>query len=151
LVAWDEAKGKKTYEAGTSDDIFKFPATAKTIWTKEGSDYGISVSAADKGFIPIAGITVTGVGIEQLTMDDGQLKIYPNPTTGELTIENGELSPEFNSGVNVDVYDVFGRNVLSHQLSTVNCQLSIKNLPSGIYFIRMQTENEVIIRKIVKN
>jgi hypothetical protein len=86
------------------------------------------------------------VGIDEWTIDNGQLKIYPNPTRGELIIENGELKIE-----NVEFDDVFGRNVLSHQFSTFNFQLSIFHLPSGIYFVRIQTDKGVITRKVVKN
>ena len=37
----------------------------------------------------------------------------PNPTTGELKIENGELKIE-----NVEVFDVYGRKLKSHHLIT---------------------------------
>jgi PKD repeat protein len=80
----------------------------------------------------------------------GSIVIYPNPTGGQLKIENGELKIE-----NVDVYDVFGRNVLSHQLSTFNFQLStqidISSLPSGVYFVRIKTEEGIVTKKMVKN
>jgi len=84
------------------------------------------------------------VGIGETT--NYELRIYPNPTTGELTIDNGQLTIN-----NVEIFDIYGRK----QLSIVNCQLSIKkmdisNLFSGIYFVKITTENEMIMKKVVK-
>jgi len=85
------------------------------------------------------------VGIGEIT--NCELRIYPNPTTGELTIDNGQLTIN-----NVEIFDIYGRK----QLSIVHCQLSIKkmdisNLFSGIYFVKITTENEIIMKKVVKH
>jgi hypothetical protein len=79
-------------------------------------------------------------------------KIYPNPTTGQLIIDNGQLTID-----NVEIYDVFGRKIVNYQLSIVNYQLSIVNsidishLPNGIYFLRIQTNDGVLTKKLIKN
>ena len=51
------------------------------------------------------------LGIEELRMENGEWRIYPNPTNGKLRIENGEWRIE-----NVEIYDVSGRKVSSHHL-----------------------------------
>jgi len=74
--------------------------------------------------------------------------VYPNPTTGQLTIDNGQLTIH-----NVEIFDIYGRK----QLSIVNCQLSINvinisHLPAGIYFVRIYKENNTVETiKLVKN
>jgi hypothetical protein len=84
------------------------------------------------------------VGIGEIgTMDE--ITIYPNPTTGELRIENGELKIE-----NIEIFDVFGRTVGAN-LRVRPYTLDISYFPTGIYFIRIQTENNVITKKIIKN
>jgi hypothetical protein len=97
--------------------------------------------------------SASGVAIDEWTMDNGQLKIYPNPTTGQLMlrqaqqqIENGELKID-----NVEICDVFGRRqiTLNSELSTLN-SIDISHLPIGIYFVRVQTEEGVVMRKIIK-
>ena len=74
------------------------------------------------------------------------IKIYPNPTSGELRIENGELRIS-----SVEVYDVYGRKL---QSKIVNLQskivIEISNLNSGIYFIKITSETNEIVKKIVK-
>ena len=64
IVAWDATPGTHdfslrthTYTAGTSNDIYKLPATAKAVWATQGSDNGISVKYnTNTGFIPVAGV-----------------------------------------------------------------------------------------------
>jgi len=94
-------------------------------------------------------IDVTGLaylGIEDMG-NDQNIVIYPNPTTGELKIENGELKIE-----NVEIYDVYGRRqkiILNSQFSILN-SIDISHLSAGIYFIQIETEKETITKKVVK-
>jgi len=93
------------------------------------------------------------------------VQVSPNPTTGQLTIElrqaqlpNGELTTAAPVGANsakliksVEVFDVFGRNLIP-QTSNLKPQTSIdiSDLPSGIYFLKITTEQEIITKKIIK-
>jgi hypothetical protein len=85
---------------------------------------------------------------ENINEHANSVGIYPNPTSGELRIENGELRIE-----NVEVFDVFGRNILLPTCPLVHsptATINISHLSPGIYFIRIQTENGVIMKKIIK-
>jgi len=72
--------------------------------------------------------------------------LYPNPTSGKVRVESGELRVE-----SVEVFDVFGKNVsrltshISHPIS-----IDIFHLPSGVYFLRIMTGEGVVVRKVVK-
>jgi len=61
-------------------------------------------------------------------------KVWPNPTTGELTINNEQLTIN-----NIEIYDIYGRKVSSHHLipSSSNHLINISHLPCGIYFLRI--------------
>ncbi|WP_271766333.1 Calx-beta domain-containing protein [Aquimarina algiphila] len=73
-----------------------------------------------------------------LNDDDLDIRIYPNPTAGEVNI---------NIPLNlVLVYNVTGKKVFE----TKNNSFSIANLPTGIYFIRIKTINGSIERKLIK-
>uniref|UniRef100_UPI002490BAD3 Calx-beta domain-containing protein n=1 Tax=Aquimarina algiphila TaxID=2047982 RepID=UPI002490BAD3 len=73
-----------------------------------------------------------------LNDDDLDIRVYPNPTAGEVNI---------NIPLNlVLVYNVTGKKVFE----TKNNSFSIANLPSGIYVIRIKTINGSIERKLVK-
>jgi hypothetical protein len=75
----------------------------------------------------------------------GNIMIYPNPTTGEVIIEMGDMG----YGIcDIEIFDIMGKKV-SHL--TISHPISISHLRNGIYFLRIQTETEVITRKVVKN
>jgi hypothetical protein len=85
------------------------------------------------------------VGIENI--ETATVKIYPNPTTGELKIESGELRIE-----DIVIYDIFGKKLSSnhHAASSPNYLINISHLSAGIYFVQISTEEGKIVRKVVK-
>jgi len=73
------------------------------------------------------------------------LQVYPNPTKDELRIENGELKIN-----NVEIYDIYGKK----QFSTFNFQFStinVSHFPTGIYFIKIETDKGIVTKKFIKN
>jgi len=92
----------------------------------------------------IDNITIHGVSINTYNINSFEKKnriiISPNPTTGELRIENGELRIE-----NVDIFDIYGRK---HQLITSSSHhlINIVSLPAGIYFLRVDGQTVKVIK-----
>ena len=85
-----------------------------------------------------------GVGIEYITSP--QFLISPNPTTGELKMENGKLKIE-----NVIIFDVYGRELLFHTSSTSSkMTIDISHFSAGIYFVKIHTETGEVVRKVLK-
>ena len=72
-----------------------------------------------------------------------KLQVYPNPTTGQLIIDNGQLTIQ-----NIDLYDVIGQKI-NYQLSTVNYQLSIdiSHLANGLYFLKVDGQTVKIVKE----
>jgi len=90
---------------------------------------------------------VSNLGINDQDNDHG-IVIYPNPTTGIL-----EIAGQARNDVrNVEVFDVYGRKVLSHHLitSSSNHLINISHLSSGMYFIQVTTEAGTITKKVIK-
>ena len=87
---------------------------------------------------------VTGISIVKNNIE---IKLYPNPTSGQLIIDNGQLKIE-----KVEIYDIMGKALNNFQLSTLNSQLSIdvSHLPSGIYLMAIGTEQGTITKRFVK-
>jgi len=90
------------------------------------------------------------VGIDEWRIENGELKIYPNPTSGEIQVTSYELQV-----TSIEIFDVMGRMVANvGALRATPLQdgtINISHLPSGIYFIRIQTETGTITQKIIKN
>lgn len=73
------------------------------------------------------------------------IKVYPNPTNGQLIVENRELKIE-----TIDVFDVFGKNVGIYKNTSYEIKIDISHLSEGIYFLRIQSDNGIITQKIIK-
>jgi hypothetical protein len=83
-------------------------------------------------------------------IDLSNIRVYPNPTTGELRIENGELRIE-----NIEIFDLIGNlspisSPVWKEMSKGRFEVNISHLPPGIYFIRIQTETGVKVKKVIK-
>ena len=78
---------------------------------------------------------------EPYTTDSRHLSLYPNPTTGILTVEADE------EVVRVDVYDYTGRNVATFQGQTT---LDLSRLASGLYTLRVTLPERIEVRRVVK-
>jgi len=92
-----------------------------------------------------------GVGIREVQMENCEIQVYPNPTEGELTIENGVLNSIQERIENVEIFDVFGRNMGVKFPSFGGVRGgNISHLPAGMYFLRIQTEKGTITKKIIK-
>ncbi len=74
------------------------------------------------------------------------LKIYPNPATNTLFIDLLSID---NS--NVEMYDSSGRKVLVQKLSSHSTIISIDNLLTGIYLLKVTSDKGIFTSKVVKN
>jgi len=73
------------------------------------------------------------------------LGLYPNPTKGKLNFQT--LKPQ---QINlVQVFDLYGRVVKNY--TQTNHQIDISELPSGIYFLKLNLDGESLVKKIVKH
>jgi Secretion system C-terminal sorting domain len=73
-----------------------------------------------------------------------KIKIAPNPTENKLFFRCVEKQ------INVAVFDIMGKMVFNQSVNTVQNFINIGDLASGIYIVRMQYLNDMIIVKIVK-
>ncbi|MCL2040948.1 MAG: T9SS type A sorting domain-containing protein, partial [Bacteroidales bacterium] len=86
------------------------------------------------------------VGIAE-TDEVGDVRIYPNPTRGELQVTSYELQMD-----EIVIWNIMGKRVLSQkEEGGKQKELDISFLPSGMYFVRIQTEKGIINKKIVKH
>ncbi|OFY36131.1 MAG: hypothetical protein A2W91_04925 [Bacteroidetes bacterium GWF2_38_335] len=84
-------------------------------------------------------------GIE--TIDHKDLFIYPNPTNGIFTLYYPFTISEFK------IINITGNVVLSSSdklISKPTFQIDLSGYESGIYFILIQTDNQIVTEKIIK-
>ena len=81
--------------------------------------------------------------------------LIPNPTSGEFTMDNGQLTMNNEQLImnNIEVFDIYGRkqNVEFNSYGlTVLRSYGLTNLPAGIYFVKITSEQGVVIKKVIK-
>ena len=89
------------------------------------------------------------VGIEKIKMHDISLSVFPNPNNGQFTLKVESVVAK---RMNVVIFNSLGSLVYTEQLSingTLNKNINLSNLSKGVYFIRLQTNEDVVIRKII--
>ena len=76
------------------------------------------------------------------------LKLYPNPNNGSFDVTLGK---EINGNINVEVYDISGKVIYKDNKQGITFNISVPNLLSGMYIVRLSSGdyNETI--KFVKN
>lgn len=91
-----------------------------------------------------------GIDNPQYSSLNSRLSIFPNPTTGVVTLR-AEVLRE------VSILDLNGRTVANHQFVISNpgiqnseFTIDLSDLPAGLYLLRIVTDNGVTMQKILK-
>ncbi len=106
--------------------------------------YGMTIIGGTNnvGTIFKYGTTTNSVDSE----DHANLTLYPNPFTSSTTLK----SDRFLNDASVLFYNLFGQRVAEiRNVSGQTLTLHRANLPSGLYFVRVMQENEVIFNERV--
>ena len=78
------------------------------------------------------------------TVDDDQIKIYPNPVSEWLTIQASSITHR------AMLIDFAGKTVRNWELERGQFnQISLLGIQRGTYLLRLQMENSVVVRKII--
>ena len=124
----------------------EYDFTANPYYHKPDDIIGLGVNSPElvetfvkANLASIATLAMQG-GTNNIIELNSKFKIYPNPTTGELRIENGEWRIE-----NVEIFDIYGRKqkAESRKQNVVN----ISHLPAGVYILKIANE---FVEKIIK-
>jgi len=96
---------------------------------------------------PLPITIIDNTGINKL-LDEASLSVYPNPSYGYLTINLAEFS---GAPVDMMMYDLRGKEVMTRQLTSAQTTLDLVDLKSGVYVIRLESEGETLTKKFVMN
>jgi len=85
------------------------------------------------------------VGIGEVKVDNSEMTIYPNPTTGQATIvNNGDLKME-----SIEVLNVLGQRVYKQKAdSPQRHEISLGGIASGLYTVHILTDKGNVTRKL---
>lgn len=127
----DWAKVEFEVESGLHNFKWEY---VKDVSSKEGDD------RAYIDFVQFPPLLVFKVDVEEV-VEDNNVTVYPNPTTG---IVNIDVDTRFDAVI----YNYQGQMVM--KLNDKDGQIDITNLTSGMYLIEIRTDENVMIKKIIK-
>tara|TARA_B100000809_G_C15120264_1_gene524016 strand:- start:182 stop:1999 length:1818 start_codon:yes stop_codon:yes gene_type:complete len=99
-------------------------------------------------FILSPEVCVSTVGVEENRLNTDVFEVYPNPTSGNFSIDLNSMEEGF-----VEVYNLLGKKVLSKKLegNKYKVDLNIRNQPNGVYLIRLNTAKGISSKKVLLN
>ncbi len=73
-----------------------------------------------------------------------ELKLYPNPAKGNTIYFNT------NKHLNIKIYDVLGKLVMSKSINNNNDYIDISNINKGVYLVRISSDNQSTTKKLIR-
>lgn len=108
--------------------------------------YRVTVTDS-KGCTKVDSVIVVVSGIQDVEKENFG-KIYPNPTSGKVTIETSNLS----GAVDLQIIDLIGRVVYEEKVSadrSKSIQLDLSALEKGNYILKIQSATKINTAKII--
>ncbi|MEY4128173.1 MAG: hypothetical protein RL737_2362 [Bacteroidota bacterium] len=91
-----------------------------------------------------------GVGLNENKLDH-EIAVFPNPTSGETTIE---ISGFVDNEATLEIYDMMGRKWLTEAMTAsqhfAESHVNLGGVPSGAYIARIVTKNQVYTKQFIK-
>lgn len=88
--------------------------------------------------------TIAPVSVSEVLVEK-DVNIYPNPTTGMLTVQT--TNKQYSS---VQVFNTIGQLMLEQAVTAKTIQINIQHLVPGIYYIQLKGEHGTVVEKIEK-
>ena len=107
-----------------------------------GNTYNMSSS----NFFNTKDATISSIEID---VQDISISVFPNPNNGIFTLKINSENPQ---RVNISIFNNLGSMVASEQIDvngSINKTINLNHLSKGIYYLRMQTANDVVVRKVI--
>lgn len=113
---------------------------------------GIHVDSAGVIYVGLSGYKVRAIcpslcpfniGVNDVQTQDG-FNFFPNPTRRVITL----ISTSRNESI--EVYNSVGQKIYSSEKVNYEMEIDLSNQPEGIYFLRVNSENGTVVKKIIK-
>ncbi len=93
--------------------------------------------------------TVTDLGTHTLSvsvnvLNETNVTLYPNP------VQSNELYFNSNTPLNVEIYDITGKLILSKNLKNSSKSIHISDLNTGLYIVKMTSDFGVQVKKLIR-
>lgn len=88
--------------------------------------------------------TVSGVtGIESLQVNDGVVKVYPNPATDFVVIEASGAEI-----LKIELVNLLGQTILVNEIGDLSARVNTSDISNGTYFVKIYFHHNTVTKKI---
>jgi bacillolysin len=78
---------------------------------------------------------------------NSKYSIYPNPTSGKLTIRSELLN---NNPIQITIFNISGSVIYNKSFNTIEAIIDLSGNPAGVYILKISDGTEVIIQKLIR-
>ncbi|HEY9116153.1 MAG TPA: T9SS type A sorting domain-containing protein [Bacteroidales bacterium] len=135
---WEAIGGTITSGEGTHEITVTWGNTPGMAYVIVNESLELGCSAVDTLAVTIDDCT----GIEDFSKDN-KLSIFPNPATDFISIKSQVKI------ISVSILNSEAKILLSEEVNGYESKMNTADLKAGMYFIRVLSENETIIKKLV--
>ena len=89
------------------------------------------------------------VGIDKIELHNISLSVFPNPNNGLFNIKIESANQQ---NISLMIFNNMGSLVATEQFTvngSISKRLSLEHLSKGIYYLRIQTKDDVVMRKVI--
>jgi hypothetical protein len=90
----------------------------------------------------VANTTISALSNQNFTFND--FKFYPNPVKNSLTVSNAPLGQE------IEISTMLGQKIITKKVNDLQTEINLSELSNGIYFVKVKSDGQEKIVKIVK-
>ena len=128
--------------ADANDHVFSLSDTSiNLVWARGPDLVFTNHGNANRGIVPAVGYTL---GVEEFALSNS--KLYPNPVSTDLEID----LPNSIINADVEVYNVLGKLIHKDELSELNSTINVSDWNSGVYLVRVISDNISHTKRIIK-
>ncbi len=154
-------------------DVASFPSNGSTYSSNDGTSFvnidsgsvqftsvgffdvntgwagSFNVSSTDDGIYKWNPSVLGTTGINNNHLTDGNIAIFPVPSTGIVNVQLGKITDE---AMTITVYDVVGAKVMNKQVRAISNDIILLDLSdkvAGLYFVNITNGGKTVSKKIV--
>jgi hypothetical protein len=117
-----------------------------TLTCQNDSVYRLAYNSANSSMVYVN--VFNGLsGIHQLSGNNEQVTLYPNPNNGVFNLSISQLENEKTNSI--EVYNLIGECVHRQIVTSTNCQIDLGSLQNGIYNLSIISNEGVVNKRIV--
>ena len=95
----------------------------------------------------VINVTTSGGSSAIIESGLGAISIYPNPTNGLLTVDLSKVNVDIES---IELRDVTGRVIAKSASLNGNVIFNLANETAGVYFVKINTTNGSVTKKVIR-